>query len=634
MAQKYGVNPTVLANLITTESNWQPGVVSEAGAIGIAQFMPATAREFGIDPYDPYASIEAAARYLKQALDKFGRYDMAVASYLMGMYYTQPGSGYVPDEARTYVSKVLGGVVPGAPRTGSQTMNQTGWTQQPWMTAANLQGGQGFGPTSESLDSGGWYNQNTGQISKNTNRPPGDGWVWAEHANVGQDFAVKQGTNVTSPVRGTVTEVNLNANHPWGIYVRVKDASGYIHNFGHLESANVRVGAQVNAGTSLGAAGSTGASTGPHVSYDITDTTGGHFIDPDRYLKAVGGTTTTTGGTSGNSIEGLMAGPGDWDNKLELADWVIESLRDSYPDQTDYDMSTPEGRSEYNAAISEWSVNLQGAIDTASALRAMAGGYFEGPDGIPIPWGDLPPAQRAALEQAAQMGFTKLMNDMKITTYGLAADRAQNEFQNKVSALSGKMQFDQLRLDQARDAINRALDTMAESRSRAQLITEQRRLAAPYATTAGKTSFTGRDLGGGIGSLAAMAGMSMDSPVIQYPTSITLDPAGLIKAYDEKYGVPSTIPGVPDLLTQPGDIDIGTANYPDLPVLDTYPGYTPGPPASGGGAAPGATASTGGGTYTPPPWPTPGSAPASPINPDWGNPGTFFGWRADDTYGS
>ena len=64
-AQKHGIDPSILAGLIETESSWDPAAISPSGARGLGQFMPATAREFGVDVNDPISSINGAAQYLK-----------------------------------------------------------------------------------------------------------------------------------------------------------------------------------------------------------------------------------------------------------------------------------------------------------------------------------------------------------------------------------------------------------------------------------------------------------------------------------------------------------------------------------------------------------------------------------------
>jgi len=58
-AEKYGLLPDVFLRQIQQESGFNPGAVSEAGALGIAQIMPSTARGWGVNPRDPVASLDA-----------------------------------------------------------------------------------------------------------------------------------------------------------------------------------------------------------------------------------------------------------------------------------------------------------------------------------------------------------------------------------------------------------------------------------------------------------------------------------------------------------------------------------------------------------------------------------------------
>ena len=64
-----GLNPAVGMAIAQIESQWNPNATNKkgSGAAGLMQFMPNTAKEFRINPYDPYQSIEASIRYLKQA---------------------------------------------------------------------------------------------------------------------------------------------------------------------------------------------------------------------------------------------------------------------------------------------------------------------------------------------------------------------------------------------------------------------------------------------------------------------------------------------------------------------------------------------------------------------------------------
>ena len=105
-AARHGIDGRLLAALVWTESGFRPDAVSSAGALGLAQLMPGTARGLGVDPADPLANLDGGARYLRTQLDAFGRVDLALAAYNAG-----PGrvDGRVPDivETQLYVRRVL-----------------------------------------------------------------------------------------------------------------------------------------------------------------------------------------------------------------------------------------------------------------------------------------------------------------------------------------------------------------------------------------------------------------------------------------------------------------------------------------------------------------------------------------------
>ena len=95
--------------LIWTESRYNPLAVSGAGAAGLGQLMPGTARELGVfNRLDPRANLIGAARYLKQMLDKFGMVHLAVAAYNAGPGAVERAGG-IPLNGETpgYVRSVL-----------------------------------------------------------------------------------------------------------------------------------------------------------------------------------------------------------------------------------------------------------------------------------------------------------------------------------------------------------------------------------------------------------------------------------------------------------------------------------------------------------------------------------------------
>lgn len=81
---KYGLPNGLLSRVAYQESRYNKSALSPAGAMGLMQFMPATAAEFGIDPADPFQSIDAAGRYLKQLYGMFGDWRIAIAAYNFG----------------------------------------------------------------------------------------------------------------------------------------------------------------------------------------------------------------------------------------------------------------------------------------------------------------------------------------------------------------------------------------------------------------------------------------------------------------------------------------------------------------------------------------------------------------------
>jgi len=81
---RWGIPPTVLAGMAYVESRFQNDAVSQAGAVGMMQFLPSTAASMGVNPHDPSSAIDGAARYVRTALDRFGSLDMAIGAYNIG----------------------------------------------------------------------------------------------------------------------------------------------------------------------------------------------------------------------------------------------------------------------------------------------------------------------------------------------------------------------------------------------------------------------------------------------------------------------------------------------------------------------------------------------------------------------
>lgn len=82
----YRVPPELIAALIDVESRWNPRAVSNKGAMGLMQLMPATARRFGaFDPFNPEQNIAAGTRYVTALMWKFhGEMRLVAAAYYAG----------------------------------------------------------------------------------------------------------------------------------------------------------------------------------------------------------------------------------------------------------------------------------------------------------------------------------------------------------------------------------------------------------------------------------------------------------------------------------------------------------------------------------------------------------------------
>lgn len=110
LSARFDLSPALIEALVWQESRWRSGAVSPVGARGLAQLMPGTARELGVNADDPFANLEGGARYLREQMDRFGGdVEKALAAYNAG-----PGrvikSGGVPRirETQLYVASIMG----------------------------------------------------------------------------------------------------------------------------------------------------------------------------------------------------------------------------------------------------------------------------------------------------------------------------------------------------------------------------------------------------------------------------------------------------------------------------------------------------------------------------------------------
>ena len=117
-ALRQGIDPALFVRQIVAESDFNPNAVSKAGAVGIAQILPSWHPD--VDPTDPYASLDYAARLMRGYIVYFGDWRRALVAYNAGPGRLMPGNPhYLPlatllsdsfggGETRRYVARILG----------------------------------------------------------------------------------------------------------------------------------------------------------------------------------------------------------------------------------------------------------------------------------------------------------------------------------------------------------------------------------------------------------------------------------------------------------------------------------------------------------------------------------------------
>jgi hypothetical protein len=115
-AEAADLHPWLVAAVVETESRWDPGAVSRAGAAGLMQLMPSAAADHAVkDPFDPAENLRGGTQHLRRMLDRFDDLRLALAAYNAGAATVERYADIPPyRETRAYIRRVLAQFCPAA----------------------------------------------------------------------------------------------------------------------------------------------------------------------------------------------------------------------------------------------------------------------------------------------------------------------------------------------------------------------------------------------------------------------------------------------------------------------------------------------------------------------------------------
>lgn len=296
-AAKYGVSPSLIAGMIKQESNFNPNARSRAGAMGLMQLMPATAKSLGVtNAYDPTQNIMAGTKYIAQQLSKFG------GNITKALYAYNAGAGNV--------SKIL--------NSGANS-----WKEPKNYANKVLKYANEYGAVSSSSDGDiASYYLNNFKVTSNYGKRNG-----TQHKGV--DFQKsKSGGELVKAVRGGKV-ITAAYSKSAGYWVVVQQDDGTVAKYMHMQKGSlaVKAGQTISAGATLGKVGTTGQSTGNHLHFQVEQK--GKAVDPIAYLKKLGSSVSSSIAEQQQSIDKAKSELNGLASDLANIDNLILQARDN-----------------------------------------------------------------------------------------------------------------------------------------------------------------------------------------------------------------------------------------------------------------------------------------------------------------
>lgn len=260
-AATYNLDPALLAALIKQESQFKVTAVSDKGALGLTQLMPGTAREMGVkDPFDPYQNIMGGAKYLRRMLDMFDQdIEIALAAYNAGPGNVKKAGNKIPNkrETKVYVPTVI--------------KNYKAYQQKTTYFAMVEDKGGRLGPPIANMRITSRFGMRKHPILR----------VYKRHEGV--DFGAPVGTPIYAAESGVV--IAAGPARGYGNWIVIDHGNRISTLYAHMYSNGIYVkrGQKVRRGQKIGAVGSAGFSTGPHLHFEVRKN--GTPVDPMPYIQ-------------------------------------------------------------------------------------------------------------------------------------------------------------------------------------------------------------------------------------------------------------------------------------------------------------------------------------------------------------